>query len=74
MVEHVRRRALLSKIFDKVYVVTNSLKIKKIIENFKGDVIISKKKNIIMVVVEFQKYLVNLNLILLLYYLAMNHF
>ena len=44
MIEHVRRRALLSKIFDKVYVVTNSLKIKKIIENFKGDVIISKKK------------------------------
>ena len=45
MIEHVRRRALLSKIFDKVYVVTNSLKIKKIIENFKGDVIISKKKH-----------------------------
>ena len=45
MIEHVRRRALLSKIFDEVYVVTNSTKIKKIVENFKGNVIVSKKKH-----------------------------
>ena len=45
MIEHVRRRALLSKIFDEVYVVTNSKKIKKIVENFKGNVIVSKKKH-----------------------------
>ena len=45
MVEHVRRRALISKVFDKVYVVTNSTKVKKVINAYGGEVILSKKKH-----------------------------
>ena len=45
MIEHVRRRALLSKI-KNVHVVTNSKKISKIILKNKGSVFISKKKHL----------------------------
>ena len=44
MVEHVRRRAIISKVFDKIYVVTNSTKVKKVINAYGGEVILSKKK------------------------------
>lgn len=45
MVEHVRRRALISKKFKAVYIVTNSKKVKKVIKNFGGNVVLSKKKH-----------------------------
>ncbi len=45
MIEHVRRRAKISKIFNKIIVVTNSLRIKKILKNYKADIRISKKKH-----------------------------
>ena len=38
MVEHVRRRAIISKVFDKIYVVTNSTKVKKVINALTQDV------------------------------------
>ena len=43
MVEHVRRRAIISKVFDKVYVVTNSTKVKKVTNAYSGETILSKK-------------------------------
>ena len=46
MIEHVRRRALLTKI-KKVFIVTNSKKISSIISKFGGNYFISKK-NIMM--------------------------
>ena len=45
IIEHVRRRAYLSKAFDEIFIITPDLKIKKIIENFGGKVILSKKKH-----------------------------
>lgn len=45
MVEHVRRRALISKKFKSVYIVTNSKKVKKVIKNFGGNVVLSKRKH-----------------------------
>ena len=44
MIEHVRRRALLTKI-KKVFIVTNSKKISSIISKFGGNYFISKKHN-----------------------------
>jgi len=44
MIEHVRRRALLTKI-KKVFIVTNSKKISSIISKFGGNYFISKKKH-----------------------------
>lgn len=45
MIEHVRRRVLYSNIFHKVYVVTNSFKVKKIIQRYGGNVLLTKKKH-----------------------------
>ena len=45
MIEHVRRRALLSNAFDKVYIVTNSLIIKKKLKKFNPKIIITKKRH-----------------------------
>ncbi len=45
MIEHVRRRAKISNIFNKIIIVTNSLKIKKILNEYKAKVILSKKKH-----------------------------
>ena len=42
MVEHVRRRALLSKQVENVYVATGDKKIKNIIEGYGGDVLFTK--------------------------------
>ena len=72
MIEHVRRRVLYSNIFHKVYVVTNSFKVKKIIQRYGGNVLLTKK-NILVEVVEFQKYQSRLNMILVSLYLQMNH-
>ena len=45
IIEHVRRRAILSKSFQKIYIITPDLKIKRIIESYGGSVILSKKKH-----------------------------
>lgn len=45
ILEHVRRRAILSNSFDKIFIVTPNLKIKKIIETYGGNVILTKKKH-----------------------------
>ena len=45
MIEHVRRKIVLSKMFDDVTVVTSDLKIKQIIEKYNGKVIINKNKH-----------------------------
>ena len=45
IIEHVRRRAILSKSFSKIFVITPDLKIKKTIERYGGDVILSKKNH-----------------------------
>ena len=44
MIEHVRRRALISKQFDEVVVCTCDLKIKKVINNYNGKVIMTSRK------------------------------
>ena len=44
MIEHVRRRAVLSGVFYKVYVVTNNKTVKKIVESNGGNVLLTKKK------------------------------
>lgn len=46
MIEHVRRRAVLSGVFYKVYVVTNNKIIKKIVESYGGNVLLTKKKHL----------------------------
>jgi 3-deoxy-manno-octulosonate cytidylyltransferase (CMP-KDO synthetase) len=46
MIEHVRRRAVLSGVFYKVYVVTNNKTIKKIVESNGGNVLLTKKKHL----------------------------
>jgi len=46
MIEHVRRRAVLSGVFYKVYVVTNNKTIKKIVESSGGNVLLTKKKHL----------------------------
>jgi 3-deoxy-manno-octulosonate cytidylyltransferase (CMP-KDO synthetase) len=43
MIEHVRRRALLSGVFDEVYVVTNNIVIKNIVSSFGGKVLLNNK-------------------------------
>ena len=45
IIEHVRRRAILSKSFSKIFVITPNLKIKKTIEKYGGEVILSKKNH-----------------------------
>ena len=45
IIEHVRRRAILSNVFDEIFIITPDLKIKKIIESFGGKVILSKRKH-----------------------------
>tara|TARA_B100000700_G_scaffold331484_1_gene464735 strand:+ start:2341 stop:3093 length:753 start_codon:yes stop_codon:yes gene_type:complete len=45
MIEHVRRRAIISKAFDKIYVVTNSVRVKRIIKTFGGNAILTKYKH-----------------------------
>ena len=45
MIEHVRRRALISKQFDEVVVCTCDLKIKKVINNYNGKVIMTSRKH-----------------------------
>ena len=45
MIEHVRRRAIISKVFDKVLVVTNSNLIKKKLNKYKAKTIITKQKH-----------------------------
>ena len=45
MVEHVRRRAILSKAFEKVYVATCDNEIKKEVEKYGGKVIMTSKKH-----------------------------
>ena len=45
MFEHVRRRAILSKIFKDVYVVSNSRFIKKKVQNYKAKVISTSEKH-----------------------------
>ena len=51
IIEHVRRRAILSNSFKKIYIITSDMKIKKTIESYGGSVILSK--NIILEQVEF---------------------
>ena len=46
MIEHVRRRAVLSGVFYKVYVVTNNKTVKKIVESNGGNVLLTKKKHL----------------------------
>ena len=46
MIEHVRRRVLLSKSIDKVYIATGDIEIKNIVMNYGGDVIFTKKKHV----------------------------
>ena len=43
MIEHVRRRVLLSTKINKVYVATGDIEIKKIVESYGGNVILTKK-------------------------------
>ena len=45
MIEHVRRRALISKQFDEVIVCTCDLQIKKVINNYKGKVVLTSRKH-----------------------------
>jgi 3-deoxy-manno-octulosonate cytidylyltransferase (CMP-KDO synthetase) len=45
MIEHVRRRALVSNAFDEVYIVTNSLIIKKKLKKFNPKIILTKKRH-----------------------------
>lgn len=45
IIEHVRRRAILSNSFDKIFVITPDLELKKIVENFGGNVILSRRKH-----------------------------
>ena len=45
MIEHVRRRALLSKEFDEVIVCTCDLRIKKVINDNSGKVILTSRKH-----------------------------
>ena len=45
ILEHVRRRAILSNSFDKIFIVTPNIQIKKIIESYGGNVILSKRKH-----------------------------
>jgi len=45
MVEHVRRRAILSKAFDEVYVATCDKEIKREVEKFEGQVIMTSKNH-----------------------------
>lgn len=45
IIEHVRRRAILSNSFKKIYIITSDMKIKKTIESYGGSVILSKKKH-----------------------------
>ena len=71
MIEHVRRRAIISKVFDKVLVVTNNNLIKEL-NKYKAKTIITKK-NTIMEQVGFLKYLKILNMIMHLFFLQMNH-
>ena len=46
MIEHVRRRVLLSKSIDKVYIATGDIEIKNIVMNYGGDVIFTKKRHL----------------------------
>ena len=46
MIEHVRRRVLLSKSINKVHVATGDIEIKNIVENYGGDTIFTKKNHI----------------------------
>tara|TARA_B100001250_G_scaffold170949_1_gene147225 strand:+ start:12516 stop:13274 length:759 start_codon:yes stop_codon:yes gene_type:complete len=46
MIEHVRRRVLLSKSIDKVHIATGDIEIKNIVENYGGDTIFTKKNHI----------------------------
>jgi len=46
MIEHIRRRAILSGVFHKVYVVTNNKIIKKIIESNGGNVLLTKERHL----------------------------
>ena len=46
MIEHVRRRALLSGVFKDVLVVTNSKLLKKKLKEYKAKVIITKKRHL----------------------------
>ena len=45
MIEHVRRRAILSNIFNKILIVSNSILIKKKLSSFKSKTILTKKKH-----------------------------
>ncbi len=45
ILEHVRRRAILSNSFDEIFIVTPNIQIKKIIESYGGKVLLSKKKH-----------------------------
>lgn len=45
MVEHVRRRVLLAKAVDKVYIATGDKEIKEVIEDFGGDVIYTRHEH-----------------------------
>ena len=45
MIEHVRRRALISKQFDEVVVCTCDLQIKKVINKYKGKVVLTSRKH-----------------------------
>ena len=46
MVEHVRRRAIVSKAFDDVFVVSNSINLKKKLEKYFAKVILTKKRHL----------------------------
>ena len=45
MIEHVRRRALISKQFDEVIVCTCDLQIKKVVNSYKGKVVLTSRKH-----------------------------
>ena len=45
MIEHVRRRALISKQFNEVIVCTCDLQIKKVINGYKGKVVLTSRKH-----------------------------
>ena len=64
MIEHVRRRADLSGVFERTFIVTNSNYLKKKLKKYSSDIIITKK-NILVELAVSQKYLENLNLIML---------
>lgn len=46
MVEHVRRRAIISKAFDDVYIVTNNLNLKKNLKKYFAKTILTKKRHL----------------------------